>query len=274
MRHEPAERCVGVVHGVDRAVGGRRWWRSPRGPSWRCRSGPPCPPCCRPAGARSRCGPRPASRRPRLAARPRSTTARSTDEDHGHGREHRPSLAGVADHHAEGVAEGGGDQQDRQHLEEVRQRRRVLEGVRGVDVEEAAPVGAELLDGDLRGGRAHRDDLLGERRLLGRGLPLLVEDGLAVLVGHRLVVLVGWTTVTLGYAANVWTTPWDTRARRENRWTAAAGCRASCGSDRPRSCRWSRPSGARSRGSARPGWPCRRRRRRSSATVSASIWVR
>ena len=38
-------------------------------------------------------------------------------------------------------------------------RRRILEGVRAVRVEEAAAVGAELLDGFLRGDRALRDRL-------------------------------------------------------------------------------------------------------------------
>ena len=44
---------------------------------------------------------------------------------------------------------------------EIRQRRRVLEGVRRVGVEEAAAIGAEHLDGDLRGDRAYGDGLLG-----------------------------------------------------------------------------------------------------------------
>ena len=112
--------------------------------------------------------------------------------------EHRPSLAGVADHRAEGVAERGGDQQNGQDLEKVRQRRGVFERVRRVDVEEAAPVGPELLDGDLRRGGSHRDDLLGERRLLGLGLTLVVEHGLAVLVGLGLVIARGLDHSDLG----------------------------------------------------------------------------
>src|SRR5258705_12101404 len=61
--------------------------------------------------------------------------------------------------------------------------------MRRVHVEEAAAVGPELLDRDLRRGRPYRDDLLGQLGLLGRGLPLRVEHGLAVLVDDRLVVL-------------------------------------------------------------------------------------
>jgi hypothetical protein len=60
-----------------------------------------------------------------------------------------------------------------------------------VHVEEAAAVRSQLLDRDLRGGRAHRQYLLGELRLLGLGLALLVEDRLAVGTGDRFVVLDG-----------------------------------------------------------------------------------
>ena len=53
-------------------------------------------------------------------------------------------------------------------------------GMGRVDVEEPAAVGAELLDGDLGRGRADREHLLGQGRLLRLGLALFVEDGLAV----------------------------------------------------------------------------------------------
>ncbi len=70
-------------------------------------------------------------------------------------------MALVADHAAEHVGERGADREDRDHLHVVRQRGRVLERMRGVGVEEAAAIGAEHLDRDLRGDRAHRDGLLG-----------------------------------------------------------------------------------------------------------------
>ncbi len=101
------------------------------------------------------------------------------DEDGRHGREHRPALAGVAHHDAEGVTERGGDHEDREDLEEVAERRRVLERMRRVDVEEAAAVGAELLDRDLRGRRPHGQRLLGDRRAVGVGRGL--DEG------HRLI---------------------------------------------------------------------------------------
>ena len=83
------------------------------------------------------------------------------DEQHAHHGEDRPALALVADHAAEHVGQRRADREDRQHLDEVRQRRRVLERMRGVGVEEAAAIGAEHLDRDLRGDRADRDGLLG-----------------------------------------------------------------------------------------------------------------
>ena len=88
------------------------------------------------------------------------------DEQHRHGGENRDALAHVLHHAAEHEAEGSRDQQDEDHLEKVGERRRVLVRMRGVDVEEAAAIGAELLDGELRSDRALRDYLLAalERR--------------------------------------------------------------------------------------------------------------
>ena len=111
------------------------------------------------------------------------------DEDDGHRRQDRPALARVPDHGAERVAERGGDHQDREELEEVRERRRVLERMGRVDVEEPAAVRAELLDRDLGRGGADGQDLLAEGRLRHLGLALVVQDRLAVLVGLRHVVL-------------------------------------------------------------------------------------
>ena len=93
------------------------------------------------------------------------------DEQHAHDGEDRPALALVADHAAEHVGERGADREDRDHLHEVRQRGRVLERMRGIGVEEAAAIGAEHLDRDLRGDRADRDGLLGafQRRRIDIG---------------------------------------------------------------------------------------------------------
>ena len=83
-----------------------------------------------------------------------------------HRRQYRPSLARVPDHAPEGVGEPGRDEQYRQHLQEVGQRTRVLVRMRGVGIQKAAAVGAELLDALLGGDRAHGQGL-GAARLDG-----------------------------------------------------------------------------------------------------------
>jgi len=82
-------------------------------------------------------------------------------------------MALVPGHPAEGVGESCGDQEDQEHRQEVRDRRRVLEGVRRVRIEEPATVGAELLDRLLGGHRPERDHLL--LALEGRHLLVLGE---------------------------------------------------------------------------------------------------
>ena len=59
--------------------------------------------------------------------------------------------------------------------DEVRERGRVLERMRGIGVEEAAAIGAEHLDRDLRGDRADCDGLLGafQRRRVDIGAECL-----------------------------------------------------------------------------------------------------
>ena len=114
------------------------------------------------------------------------------DEHDRHRRQQRPALPGVADHLPERVAKRRGNEQDREQFQEIRQRIRILERMRRVDVEEAAAVGAELLDGDLRRRGPERDRLLGGRRLLGDRVALVVLQRLPVravlrvVVGHRL----------------------------------------------------------------------------------------
>ena len=97
--------------------------------------------------------------------------ANAGEEQHAHRGEHGPALALIADHAAEHVGERGAEREDRDHLNEVRQRGRVLERVRGIGIEEPAAIGAEHLDRDLRGNRPDRDGLLGafKRRRLDIG---------------------------------------------------------------------------------------------------------
>ena len=85
---------------------------------------------------------------------------RHAGPDDEHDGEHRSALALVPHHVAEREREGERDHRDGPGLDEVVERRRVLERVGGVDVEEPAAVGAELLDGDLAGRWAAGDELL------------------------------------------------------------------------------------------------------------------
>ena len=80
-------------------------------------------------------------------------------------------MALVADHAAEHVGQRRAEREDRDDLHVVRQRGRVFERMRGIGVEEAAAIGAEHLDRDLRGHRPDRDGLLGafQRRCIDIG---------------------------------------------------------------------------------------------------------
>ena len=207
----------------------------------------------------------------------RTTTSSGTNRI-GHRREHRPALARVADHPAERVAQRRRDEQDREHLEEVRERRRVLERMRGVGVEEAAAVGAELLDRHLRGDRAHRQRLrLSVVTFSITGLPCGVLDRVAV--RHRSSAA-GRSSAA---AASRPCTPEvlhhalaDEQQREHDRQRQQDVERDAREVD-PEVADRRAPCGARSRGSARPPPRCRSRRTRSSAprarpSASDSSW--
>jgi ribosomal protein S15P/S13E len=194
------------------------------------------------------------------------------DEHDRHRGQHRPALARVADHLAEGVAQRRRDQQDRQHLQEVGQRRRVLERMRRVGVEEAAAVGAELLDRLLRGDRPIGSVCLSVLRVFHHRVALVVLErlavgavlGLLVLDLERRHVLVGVEVLHHALADQ------NSAARA----TAAAGCRASCGSGRPRSCRSSCDAVAREAADQRDHDAMPVAAETKFCTVSASICVR
>ncbi len=112
----------------------------------------------------------PAAENSAHVASPRLATRRAR-----HGRGGDQALAAVAHHQAVGVGQGEGDDEQQEDLEQVGPRVGVLERVGGVGVEEAAAVGAQLLDGLLRGDRAALHDLVaardgGDRRRLGEVL--------------------------------------------------------------------------------------------------------
>ena len=116
--------------------------------------------------------PRPCKRwvTPPLAGRGNRSAAHEKNEHNG---EQGPTLAVVPHDLAERVGEGGRYGQNEEHLQKVHGRRRVLEGMRGVGVEEAAAVRAEQLNGFLRGDGPERDGLL--RALQSSDVPVGVE---------------------------------------------------------------------------------------------------
>ena len=87
-------------------------------------------------------------------------TADADREDREHRGEHHPAVPASRDHLPEHEDLSRRDQQDRQHLEEIRQAVRILEGVGRVRVVVPAAVRPELLHRDLRRDRAARDRLL------------------------------------------------------------------------------------------------------------------
>ena len=92
-----------------------------------------------------------------------SPSGNKTEQKNGHGGEERPALTGIAHHHAKRVTKRGRNKENRQDLNEIVTGCRIFERMRGVDIEEPAAVRAELLDGNLGGGRTDRKDLLGCR---------------------------------------------------------------------------------------------------------------
>ena len=85
-------------------------------------------------------------------------------------------LPRVLHHVAERIGEAGPDGEHERFGEEVRERRRVLERVRRVGIEEAAAIRPDLLDGLLRGDRTLRDRLRGAFDRLGDRVGMEVLD--------------------------------------------------------------------------------------------------
>ena len=161
-RPHPAQRREGVVHGVYRAVGGRRGRGGPEGGAHRPEASLlPLHVAAGLRGGRRLVRTRGGERRvAALLGRDGGNGERG--EQDGHGGEDGPSLPVVLHHSAEGEAERPGNQEDGHQLEQVADGTRVLEGVRRIDVEEPAAVRAELLDGHLAGGRSDGDGLGGD----------------------------------------------------------------------------------------------------------------
>ena len=136
----------------------------------RRRSAPPCPPCSRRSATAETDWSTPSvgQRAGCRWSRPTIVQRAHHHEEADHHRHQQPRLAPVADEDAERDDQRERDHQHRPHLEQVREAVRVLERVGRVGVVEAAAVGAELLDRDLRRDRAAGDRLLGGADHLGR----------------------------------------------------------------------------------------------------------
>ena len=148
-RHHAAQRRQGVVHGIDRPAGGGGGGHGKETAAGQAETHL----FALHVAARYAHG-----RHLRIAACLRPLQGgKGDDEEKEHRREESPALPGVARHFTEGVGEGGRDEQDQEDLQEIGERRGVLEGVGGVGVEKAAAVGAQFLDGLLGGDRPHRD---------------------------------------------------------------------------------------------------------------------
>ena len=73
------------------------------------------------------------------------TDEHARQEHDAEGGEDGPALARVAHHFSEGVGQRRRNHQHQPHLEQVGERRGILERMRGVGVEESAAVGAQFL---------------------------------------------------------------------------------------------------------------------------------
>ena len=89
------------------------------------------------------------------------------DQEHDReGCENRPPLPCISDHLAEGVCQGSRNHEDQEHLQQIAERSRILEGMRRICVEEPTTICSQHLDGFLRSHWSLRDGLF---RGLDRG---------------------------------------------------------------------------------------------------------
>ena len=110
------------------------------------------------------------------------------DQQNRHRRKKRPTLARVSNHHSKRVAERGRNQEDGQELKKIGEWRRILKRMRGIHIEEAATIGAELLDRDLGSRRSDRKDLFRRRCGFSFWLSLFIQYRLSVRIHDWFVV--------------------------------------------------------------------------------------
>ncbi len=159
--HAAAQGHVAVVHGVHAAVGGAGGGRGPDRGGGRAETDllafhvhlGVCMSRCQSGG--------------RLGFRGVDGRRCGEDED-GHDGHQRAGVLAGQDHAPEGHDTGVAEDVHFHDLDQVGDRVRILERVRGVGVEQPAAVGAELLDRLLAGGGVERDGLLGAFQGRGR----------------------------------------------------------------------------------------------------------
>ena len=171
---KPAERGVGVVHGVDRAIGSSRRESGPGGRGGDAKAAL----LALHVAARLAIGHLDVDRAAIGQLRRTHMLVNGDDagKDHEqdkHRREDGLALLGVLDADTEGEAAGGRDQQQAGHLDDVGEGTGILIRMGGVHTEEAAAVGAGLLDGDLRSRGPLGQELLGDH---ARALDNLAVD--------------------------------------------------------------------------------------------------
>ena len=106
----------------------------------------------------------------------------AADKQDRHRRPNRPAVLLVLDHSAEVISEPAADRENRKHLEEIRERRRILERMRRVGVGVTAAIRAEHLDRDLRRHRTLHDVLFGDGLFFHHRLVVSALDRLALVV--------------------------------------------------------------------------------------------
>src|ERR1035438_3780397 len=157
INHHAAQRGERVVHGVDRAAtGGGGDGGEQRGLGYAETYLLALHVAGRRSGATGLRGTVNEQMRMRLSPVDRGESGGKQDE---HGRQHGPAMARRAGEPAQSISEPGRNHKDQEHLEQVRERRGVLEGVGAVGVEESAAIRAQHLDDFLRSHGSLRNGL-------------------------------------------------------------------------------------------------------------------
>ncbi|MPM99512.1 hypothetical protein SDC9_146704 [bioreactor metagenome] len=150
-QQQSTQRGKAAVHGVDRSIGGGGSCRTPEGRS-------PDSVDDFFAFQIAVCGN--AGQRDSAVGFAEGNADQRTDKEEHHDHIEHRALPAVFYRASKGDTQRGGNQQDREHLHNVTQRRRVFKWISRVCAEESAAVGAELFDCNLTCSRPHWQHLL------------------------------------------------------------------------------------------------------------------